>query len=140
MEWIKVLHVMMMTSWFAGLFYLPRLFVYHAMSDDAKVHAQLCIMEGKLYRFVTPIMLLTLCSAAILSYEQWDYLRHALWYQLKVLVVIALLVYHFYCGHLIKIFAQQNNVRNHVFYRFFNEIPVFGLIATLILVFIRPFS
>ncbi|MDQ6989665.1 MAG: CopD family protein [Mariprofundaceae bacterium] len=140
MEWVKVLHVMMMTSWFAGLFYLPRLFVYHAMSDEAAVHAQLSIMERKLYRFVSPMMLLTLLSGAVLVYAQWDYLQGELWFYLKMLTVLALLVYHVYCGHLVRVFAEQRNVRNHVFYRFFNEIPVFGLILALVFVLVRPFA
>ncbi|OIP99067.1 MAG: hypothetical protein AUK35_08835 [Zetaproteobacteria bacterium CG2_30_46_52] len=140
MLWMKAFHVMMMTSWFAGLFYLPRLFVYHAMSDKAEVHAQLSIMEGKLYRFVTPIMYLTILSGLILTYWQWDYLQDELWYALKVAVVVFLVSYHFYCGHLIKVFAAGDNARNHVFYRFFNEAPVLGLIAILIFVLVRPFS
>lgn len=139
MEWVKVFHVMMMTSWFAGLFYLPRLFVNHAMSKDEAVHHQLALMERKLYRFVTPMMLLTVLTGAVLSYAQWNYLQHELWYGLKVSVVATLVVYHLYCGHLVKVFASGKNARNHVFYRFFNELPVFGLLGVLILVFIRPF-
>jgi putative membrane protein len=130
---------MMMTSWFAGLFYLPRIFVNHAMSEDKAVHQQLALMEYKLYRFVTPIMILTVISGAVLSYDQWAYLQNETWYILKVAVVGLLIAYHLYCGHLVKVFAQGENARDHVFYRFFNEVPVFGLIATLIFVFIRPF-
>lgn len=139
MEWVKVFHVMMMTSWFAGLFYLPRLFVNHAMSKDGAVHQQLVLMERKLYRFVTPIMLLTVLTGIVLSYAQWGYLQHELWYGLKIGVVAALVIYHLYCGHLVKVFASGSNARHHVFYRFFNEVPVFGLLAVLTLVFIRPF-
>ncbi|MDX8388022.1 MAG: CopD family protein [Ghiorsea sp.] len=139
MEWIKVFHIMMFTSWFAGLFYLPRLFVNHAMENHESVHQQLSLMEGKLYRFVTPIMYLTLISGAILSFNQWSYLSNELWFGIKVLVVALLVAYHFYCGHLIKVFLDEKNLRNHVFYRFFNEVPVLGLIAVLIMVIVRPF-
>jgi putative membrane protein len=130
---------MMMTSWFAGLFYLPRLFVNHAMTDHEAVHKQLSLMEGKLYRFVTPIMILTLISGAILTFDKWEYLETQWWYGIKIAVVALLVAYHLYCGRLVKVFADGENLRNHVFYRFFNEVPVFGLIAVLILVIIRPF-
>ncbi len=140
MEWVKVFHIMMFTSWFAGLFYLPRLFVNHAMTDDGAVHAQLALMERKLYRFITPIMILTIISGSILAYGQWGYFSHELWFWFKVGVVTLLVVYHLYCGRLVKVFAEGKNARNHVFYRFFNEVPVFGLIAVLIFVVIRPFS
>jgi len=139
MEWIKVLHVMMMTSWFAGLFYLPRLFVNHAMSEHHEVHSQLALMEKKLYRFVTPMMILTILSGLLLSYQQWTYLQTQWWFGLKVGTVILLVAYHLYCGHLVKVFANEKNSRSHVFYRFFNEIPVFGLVAVLIFIFVRPF-
>ncbi len=140
MEWVKVFHIMMFTSWFAGLFYLPRLFVNHAMTNDEAVHTQLALMERKLYRFVTPVMWLTIILGFILAYDRWDYFSHESWFWLKVAVVGLLVVYHLYCGHLVKVFAQGDNARDHVFYRFFNEIPVFGLIAVLIFVVVRPFS
>ena len=139
MEWVKVFHIMMFTSWFAGLFYLPRLFVNHAMTDNEAVHKQLAIMEHKLYRFVTPMMWLTVISGVILAYNQWDYFVSEPWFGIKVATVVLLVVYHLYCGRLVKVFAQGQNARNHVFYRFFNEIPVFGLVAVLIMVIIRPF-
>jgi len=139
MEWIKVFHVMMFTSWFAGLFYLPRIIVNHAMSEEAAVHKHLGLMEYKLYRFVTPIMYLTLISGAVLTYLNWEYYFSEWWYGLKVATVTLLVVYHFYCGRLVKVFADGKNARSHVFYRFFNEVPVFGLIVALIFVFVRPF-
>ncbi len=111
----------------------------HAMSDNEAVHQQLSLMESKLYRFVTPMMILTIISGAALSYLQWDYLVAELWYILKVITVVLLVAYHYYCGHLVKVFASGENVRSHVFYRFFNEAPVFALVAVLIFVFVRPF-
>ena len=140
MEWVKVFHIMMFTSWFAGLFYLPRIFVNHAMTDDEAVHQRLALMERKLYRFVTPMMVLTIVLGFTLAYDQWDYFSHQTWFWLKVAVVALLVVYHLYCGHLVKVFAQKKNARDHVFYRFFNEVPVLGLVAVLIFVVVRPFT
>jgi len=74
-----------------------------------------------------------------MAYDQWEYFGNQLWFGLKVTTVLLLMLYHFYCGHLVKVFAQSKNVRDHVFYRFFNEIPVFGLVAVLIFVIVRPF-
>jgi len=130
----------MVVSWFAGLFYLPRLFVNHAQFSDGEVHERLALMEHKLYRFVTPIMWLTLITGTLLIGMQWDYLYDQVWLYLKVAVVSLLVWYHFYCGHLVKVFAEGKNNRNHVFYRWFNEAPVFGLLAAVILVVVRPFS
>ena len=139
MEWVKVFHILMFTSWFAGLFYLPRLFVNHAMTESEAVQQQLAVMERKLYRFVTPMMWLTVLSGAVMAYDMWAYFGDALWFWLKVGVVALLVAYHFYCGHLVQVFAQSQNARSHVFYRFFNEVPVFGLVAVVIFVIIRPF-
>ncbi|MDQ6983886.1 MAG: CopD family protein [Ghiorsea sp.] len=140
MEWVKVFHIMMFTSWFAGLFYLPRLFVNHAMVEDEAVHKQLSIMEKKLYRFVTPMMWLTVITGMLMVYDMWAYIGSELWFWLKIGVVGLLVAYHFYCGHLVRVFAEGRNARHHVFYRFFNEVPVFGLIAAIIFVIVRPFS
>lgn len=129
----------MMVSWFAGLFYLPRLFVNHAEFNDGPVHERLAMMERKLYRFVTPIMWLTLITGSILTVMQWSYLQTEAWFYIKVLIVGLLVWYHFYCGHLVDVFSAGDNHRNHVFYRWFNEAPVFGLLAAVILVLVRPF-
>ena len=139
MEWIKVFHVMMMTSWFAGLFYLPRLFVNHAMTEHQEVHAQLSLMERKLYRFVTPMMILTLITGSTLAYLQWDYLKGELWFALKVGVVALLVAYHFYCGHLVNVFREDKNIRSHKFYRLINEIPVLPLVVVVYCVIAKPF-
>jgi len=139
MEWVKALHVVMMVSWFAGLFYLPRLFVNHAEFPDGPVHERLTMMEGKLYRFVTPMMWLTLASGSVMAWGEWDYLQTQAWFYAKVVIVGLLIWYHFYCACLVKIFAEHNNARSHVFYRWFNEAPVFGLIGVAVLVVVRPF-
>ena len=140
MEWIKVFHIVMVVSWFAGLFYLPRLFVNHAEFDSGDVHQRLSMMERKLYRFITPMMWLAIITGSIMAWNMWGYLQTETWFYLKVSIVGLLVAYHFYCGHLVKVFAQGKNNRNHVFYRWFNEAPVFGLIGVVILVIIRPFS
>jgi len=139
MEWVKVFHIVMMVSWFAGLFYLPRLFVNHAEFGEGAVHERLALMEYKLYRFVTPMMILTLITGTGLAWMQWDYLQDEAWFYAKVSIVGLLVAYHLYCGHLVKIFAEGKNNRNHVFYRWFNEAPVFGLLGAVILVIVRPF-
>ena len=140
MLWIKALHIVFVISWFAGLFYLPRLFVYHAMSEDAATRAQLSIMEGKLYRFITPIMLLAVGFGVWLLIDYaWDAYRQQGWLQLKLALAALLIAYHFYCGKLVQDFKHGRNRRGHRFYRVFNEIPVLLLFAMVILVVVKPF-
>lgn len=139
MEWLKVFHIVMMVSWFAGLFYLPRLFVNHAACTHDAIAEQLSAMEGRLYRFVTPMMWLTLLSGTLLAWMQWDYLQSEAWFHIKVTMVVFLVAYHIYCGHLIRIFAEQENQRSHVFYRWFNEAPVLALVVIVSMVIVRPF-
>lgn len=136
MLWIKALHIVFVTSWFAGLFYLPRLFVNHAMVDDPATLQQLELMERKLYRFMTPLALLAL------GFGLWLWLGYGItggWLHAKLVLVLGLVGYHHYCGRLIRDFAQGRNRRSHVWYRFFNEIPVLVLFAVVILVVVKPF-
>lgn len=139
MEWIKAFHIVMMVSWFAGLFYLPRLFVNHAEFASGEVHERLTMMEGKLYRFVTPIMWLTVITGIWLSFLLWDNLQNQIWFWVKVAIVLVLVGYHFYCGKLVKMFAAGENTRSHRFYRVFNELPVLALMGAVILVEVQPF-
>jgi len=139
MLWIKTFHIVMMVSWFAGLFYLPRIFVNHADFSSGPVHERLSLMEAKLYRFVTPIMWLTLASGLWLVWLEWDVLYDEPWFWAKMSIVTGLMAYHFYCGRLVKMFAEGRNTRSHIFYRWFNEAPVFGLMGAVILVVVRPF-
>lgn len=97
------------------------------------------MMEGKLYRFVTPIMWLTLLSGLWLVWLQWDVLNDELWFWLKIAIVTLLMGYHLYCGKLVQMFAKGDNTRSHIFYRWFNEAPVIALMAAVILVVVRPF-
>jgi protoporphyrinogen IX oxidase len=140
MLWVKAFHIIAMVCWFAGLFYLPRLFVYHAMSEDSASIERFKIMERKLYRGIaTPSMLITiLLGAWLISYDVAGYMA-AGWMHAKLSLVSALVFYHIYCGHLLKQFANDQNTRSHVFYRWFNEAPVIALVAIIILVVVRPF-
>ena len=140
MIWVKAFHIIFMVAWFAGLFYLPRLFVNHAMAEEEDVKARLQLMEYKLYRFITPWMLLTIIFGLWLMYEYaWVAYRNMWWLHLKLLLVAALVGYHFYCGKLLRDFAEGRNTRSHVWYRWFNELPVLVLFAAVILAVAKPF-
>ncbi|HSH98277.1 MAG: protoporphyrinogen oxidase HemJ [Methylophilaceae bacterium] len=137
MLWIKAWHIIFMVTWFAGLFYLPRLFVYHSMSDDAASIARFKIMERKLfYGIMTPGAVLTI------FFGMWLWLGYGAsgaWIHAKVTLVALLVIYHIYCGKLLLDFKQDRNKHSHVYYRWFNEIPVIALIAIVILVVVQPF-
>lgn len=139
MLWIKAFHIVAVITWFAAIFYLPRLFVYHAVAEDSLSQERFKIMERKLYRgIMTPSMIAVLFLGGWLLYIAPTFLQ-AHWMHAKLLLVIFLVIYHFYCGHLVKVFASNRNQRSHVFYRWFNEIPVLLLIAIVILVVVKPF-
>lgn len=136
MLWIKAFHIIFVVSWFAGLFYLPRIFVNHAMATEPAEIARLKLMERKLYRFVTPIAWLAL------GFGMWLWLGYGFgggWLHAKLVLVLGLIAYHYYCGRLVKQFAADRNRRSHVFFRWFNEIPVLVLMAVVILVTVKPF-
>lgn len=136
MLWVKAFHIFFVVSWFAGLFYLPRIFVNHAMASEPAEIARLKLMEGKLYRFVTPIGILAI------TFGLWLWFGYGFsggWLHAKTALVVLLAGYHLYCGHLVKQFAADRNTRSHVFYRFFNEAPVFLLLAIVILATVKPF-
>lgn len=136
MLWIKAFHIVFVVSWFAGLFYLPRLFVNHAMATETAEIERLKLMERKLYRFMTPLAILALALGL------WLWLGYGFgggWMHAKLALVVGLIVYHLYCGRLVKAFAAGRNTRSHVFYRWFNELPVLLLTAVTILVVVKPF-
>ena len=140
MLWVKAFHIIAVVSWFAGLFYLPRIFVYHAGHRDGPVHEQFCVMEYKLYRYImNPAMMLTVALGGALAWMQWDYVSGEAWFWLKMALVAALIAFHIHCGKLVKAFAAGENARPHAFYRKYNEIPTLILIAVVILVVVRPF-
>ncbi len=140
MLWLKALHLIFMVTWFAGLFYLPRLFVYHAMSEDEASIERFKIMERKLfYGIMTPGALLTLVfgcwtlfSIGLASYAG------SLWLPVKLGVVLLTLFYHVYCGKILLDFKHDRNKRSHIWFRWFNEIPVFFLVVIIILAVVRP--
>jgi len=137
--WVKALHIIAMVCWFAGLFYLPRLFVYHAMSEDAASRERFCVMERKLYRgIMLPSMLATLLLGLWLLYLNPASLKMG-WLHAKLTLVVLLIGYHHACGAQMKRFARGENGRSHVFYRWFNEVPVLFLLAIVILVVVKPF-
>lgn len=136
MLWIKAFHIIFVVSWFAGLFYLPRIFVNHAMATEPSEIERLKLMEHKLYRFMAPLAILALILGT------WLWLGYGFsggWMHAKLALVVVLIGYHLYCGHLVKVFAADQNTRSHKFYRFFNEAPVLILMAVTILVVVKPF-
>lgn len=140
MLWIKAFHIVFVVAWFAGLFYLPRIFVYHAGHPSGPVHDQLCVMERKLYRLIMhPAMVLTVALGAWLTALEWAYLRGAGWFWVKLALVAGLLAYHVHCGRLVRTFAAGANTRPHTFYRVYNELPTLVLVAVVVLVVVRPF-
>jgi protoporphyrinogen IX oxidase len=141
MLWVKAFHIFFFVSWFAGLFYLPRLFVNLAMvpADSAVERERLLLMAGKLYKFVTPIGLLSVILGLWLWLGFGSLLALGGWLHVKTTLVVILLGYHFYCGKLLRDFAAGRNARSHVWYRFFNEVPVLFLLAICILAVVKPF-
>ena len=138
MLWLKAFHIIFMVAWFAGLFYLPRLFVYHAEAADSVSLDRFCVMEKKLFYFImTPGAILTLIfgiSMLILN-PAWLYLP---WMQIKLALVVFLIFYHIYLGKLVADFKQHQNKHSSVFYRWLNEIPTIFLITIIILVVVKP--
>lgn len=140
MLWLKAFHIIAIVTWFAALFYLPRLFVYHAMSEDTISKERFKIMERKLYRgIMTPSMIVVIVLGIWMITYNPNYYLSAAWMHVKLALVTFLVAYHFACGSLLKKFAQDSNDKGHVFYRWFNEVPVLFLIAIVILVVVRPF-
>jgi len=142
MLWIKALHVIFMVTWFAGLFYLPRVFVYHTMSDQTN-NAQMetfKVMERKLMAMTNIGALLTILFGSLLLIIWLPGLLSFDWMKLKLLLVAGLIGYHFYCARLVRVFREDANTRSHVWYRWFNEVPVLFLVGIVILVIVRPFN
>lgn len=141
MLWIKSFHIIFVTGWFAGLFYLPRLFVNHAMvldteASDSVASERLKLMEHKLYRFMSPLALLAL-GFGIWLWIGYDFSGG--WMHAKLTLVAVLIGYHLYCGKLVNDFSRNINQHSHIWYRWFNELPVLVLSAVVILVIVKPF-
>jgi len=137
--WVKALHIVFMVTWFAGLFYLPRLFVYHAMSEDPASRERFMVMERKLYYgIMAPGALLTIAFGVWL-WVGGGYGFVTPWLNVKLLLIAILIGYHLYCGKLMTDFKNDRNRHSHVFYRWINEFPVLILLAVVILAVVRPF-
>ena len=137
---LKPFHTISIVRWFAGLFYLRRLFVYHAQSEDAVSKERFSIMERKLYRGIMgPAMIATLIFGGwLISLNPSGYFSQG-WMHVKLTLVVLLIGYHHICGAQVKRFARGENKRTHVFYRWFNEVPVVFLLAIVILAVVKPF-
>jgi len=137
MLWVKALHIVFMVTWFAGLFYLPRLFVYHALAEDRPSIERFKVMERKLYwGITTPGALLTI------GFGTWLWLGWGFsgaWLHAKLALVGVLVVYHLWCGRLVRAFRDERNTHGHLWFRWFNEAPVLLLLAIVILVVVKPF-
>lgn len=136
MLWIKAFHIFFVVSWFAGLFYLPRIYVNLAMAETDSERARLLLMAHKLFRFMTPLAVLAL------AFGTWLWLGYGFfggWLMSKMTLVLGLIAFHLYCGKLLNDFRAGRNRHSHIWYRWFNEAPVLVLLAIVILVVIKPF-
>ena len=139
MEWVKAFHIVAMVTWFAGLFYLPRLFVYHAMAEDETGIARFKVMERKLFfGIMTPGAIVTIVLGLWLWAGWWR--EAGAWMHAKFALVLVLVGYHVWCGKLLYDFRHDRNRRTHVWYRWFNEFPVLLLLAIVLLVEVKPWS
>jgi len=141
MLWLKALHLIFMVTWFAGLFYLPRLFVYHAMSEDEISKERFKLMERKLYfGIMSPGMLITLIFGVwMLKDYAWAMYATAGWLHAKLVLLLFLVIYHVLCGKWLYDFKYDRNRHSHVYFRWMNEIPVLFLFAIVCLAVLKPF-
>lgn len=138
--YLKAAHIIAMVCWFAAIFYLPRLFVYHAMSDDVISHERFVVMERKLYRgIMTPSMIATWILGGSMVLMNWQIYKTQGWLHAKLALVVILTIYHLMCGHFRLKLVENPSLKSHVYWRWFNEIPVFILILVVILVVVKPF-
>jgi putative membrane protein len=139
--WLKALHLIFMVTWFAGLFYLPRLFVYHAMSDDEISNERFKIMERKLFfGIMTPGLILTLIFGIwMLTDYAWAAFGQSGWLHAKLALIALLCIYHIWCGKWLMAFKHDRNTHSHVYFRWMNEVPVTFLVLIIILATVKPF-
>ena len=137
MLWLKTFHIVFMVTWFAGLFYLPRLFVYHAMNESPDTARTLMVMERKLLIMTHIGGTLTWVFGLLLLWRTPAFLDYG-WMHIKLALVVGLTGYHHMCARLVKTFAQGENQHSHRWYRWFNEAPTLVLIAVVALVVIKP--
>ena len=138
MLWVKAFHIIFMVTWFAALFYLPRLYVYHADAGDSISKERFKIMERKLFwGIATPGAIITIGLGFWLA-SYFPGIFSSTWFQAKLVIVALLVIYHIWCGKLMIDFKNDQNAHSHKWYRVFNELPVFGLIAIILLVELQP--
>lgn len=138
--WLKAIHIIGVVCWFAALFYLPRLFVYHSVTGDEAGRERFKVMEGKLYRVIMrPSMIVTVVFGVWLMILGWQAFSSSVWLWVKLTGVLALLGYHHYCARLVRDFAADESRHSERFYRMFNEVPALLLIAIVVLVVVKPF-
>ena len=138
--WLKAFHIIAMVCWFAGIFYLPRLFVYHSMAIDQNTKDTFKVMEAKLMRVImNPSMIVTLVFGVWLLVETWQAYSGQVWIWLKIVLVLMLVGYHHMCQRLIRQFAEDQITHSDKFFRVFNELPVLALLVIVILVVLKPF-
>ncbi len=140
MLWIKSFHILFVASWFAGLFYLPRIFVNLAQVENchSDEYIRLLAMAHRLYRFMTILAV----PAVVLGLWLWWYYgigQNAIWMHVKLTAVVTILIYHFYCSHILKQFQRLQNLKSHVWFRWFNEFPVLMMLLVIIMVVVKPF-
>ncbi|MEH6515040.1 MAG: CopD family protein [Halioglobus sp.] len=138
MLWLKAFHLIFVVCWFAGIFYLPRILVYYAASENPQTRQQLAVMARKLYRFVTPFMLLAIGFGLAMLATNIDYYLSAPWLWIKLVMVAILVAYHVQCGRYVRAINEDKNSHSHVYYRFFNEVPVIFLFAIILLAVLKP--
>lgn len=140
--WLKAFHIIAVICWFAGIFYLPRLFVNAAMVvDDVTTYDRLVLMQHKLFRFITPFMVLTIGLGAwvVVAGGFWDGFRFHQWLHAKLALVVVLVGYQLWMGMTVRRFKARTGIRSHRHYRLMNELPVLVLFAVVILVVVKPF-
>ena len=136
----KALHLIFMVTWYAAMFYLPRLFVYHSSTEDPIARKMFCVMEKKLYSIImTPSAVLTLVFGLILFGLTWSSHATSLWIYIKLVIVLLLFAFHGICGSIVRKFANDTNTKSEKFFRIFNEIPALTLVAIIFLAVFKPF-
>ena len=138
--WTKALHIIFMVTWFAGLFYLPRLYVYHSQAQDQESINRFKLMERRLYfGIMLPAIILTLSSGLSLMWMKgWEWFIYTPWMQLKLILVLCLIIFHFYLGEMRNLFAEDRNKKSALYFKIINEIPVLVLVAVVLLAVLKP--
>lgn len=139
MLWVKAFHIIAVVCWFSGLFYLPRLFVYHAMSDDQISQDRFVLMERKLFwAITTPSAITAVLLGTWLLIANASYFMAWWWMQVKLALVALVIAHHIYCWWFMQKLREDSNIRTHRFFRVFNELPVFLLVGIVILIVVKP--